>query len=83
MKGTGSFNLPLEALSPAVLVSDIVYTPLETKLLADAKGLGLRTVDGLGMLLHQAVPGFSAWFGTVPEVTKDLRDHMILKLENK
>ena len=55
------------------LVTDIVYVPLVTPLLADARALGLRTVDGLGMLLHQAVPGFEAWFGVRPQVTDDLR----------
>ena len=47
--------------------------PLETELLAKAEARGLRTVDGLGMLLHQAVPGFERWFGVRPEVTADLR----------
>jgi shikimate dehydrogenase len=50
------------------VVADIVYVPLLTPLLARANAAGLRTVPGLGMLLHQAVPGFSAWFGTVPVV---------------
>jgi shikimate dehydrogenase len=65
--------LPLELLPKAALVTDLVYVPLVTPLLADARALGLRTVDGLGMLLHQAVPGFEAWFGTRPEVTPELR----------
>jgi shikimate dehydrogenase len=55
------------------VVSDIVYVPLETELLVEARAHGLRTVDGLGMLLHQAVPGFEAWFGVKPEVTPELR----------
>jgi shikimate dehydrogenase len=55
--------------APGVLaVADIVYTPLETKLLAAARALGLQAVPGLGMLVHQAVPGFAAWFGIRPEV---------------
>jgi shikimate dehydrogenase len=54
-------------------VTDIVYVPLITPLLADAQGHGLPIVDGLGMLLHQAVPGFQAWFGIRPEVTPELR----------
>jgi shikimate dehydrogenase len=66
-------NLPLDLLPGSALVTDIVYTPLETPLLADARALGLQTVDGLGMLLHQAVPGFEAWFGVRPEVTPELR----------
>jgi shikimate dehydrogenase len=55
------------------VVTDLVYVPLETPLLAAAKTAGLKTVDGLGMLLHQAVPGFEAWFGVRPEVTPELR----------
>ena len=55
------------------VVADIVYVPLETPLLAAARARGLATVDGLGMLLHQAVPGFEKWFGVRPEVTAELR----------
>jgi shikimate dehydrogenase len=55
------------------LVTDIVYTPLETPLLIDARSRGLATVDGLGMLLHQARPGFRAWFGVDVSVTQALR----------
>jgi shikimate dehydrogenase len=63
-------------------VTDIVYTPLRTPLLAAAEALGLATVDGLGMLLHQAVPGFEAWFGVRPEVTPDLRAAVEATLEH-
>lgn len=63
-----------DALSQDALVTDIVYTPLETDLLAWANARGNPTVDGIGMLLHQAVPGFEQWFGYRPEVTKELRD---------
>ena len=73
MHGTRFDDLPLQLLPPSALVTDIVYVPLETPLLAEARALGLRTVDGLGMLLHQAVPGFEAWFGVRPEVTPELR----------
>jgi shikimate dehydrogenase len=73
MGGTRFENLDLSALPRSTVVNDIVYTPLVTPLLADAAALGLRSVDGLGMLLHQAVPGFSAWFGVVPAVTPQLR----------
>lgn len=66
--------IDVDRLPDAALVTDIVYVPLETPLLADAKALGLATVDGLGMLLHQAVPGFEAWFGVRPEVTAELRE---------
>ena len=80
MHGTSFDNLPLSALPKSALITDIVYTPLITPLLADAQKAGLRIVDGLGMLLHQAVPGFEAWFGTRPEVTSELRDLLIEKL---
>jgi len=59
------------------LVTDIVYAPLETTLLKDARAQGNPTVDGLGMLLHQARPGFAAWFGQEPEVTLELRSHVL------
>jgi shikimate dehydrogenase len=73
MHGSRFDNLKLELLPREALVTDIVYTPLVTPLLEDARELGLRIVDGLGMLLHQAVPGFEAWFGVRPEVTAALR----------
>lgn len=73
MHGTRFDALDLARLSSDALVNDIVYIPLETPLLADAKALGLPVVDGLGMLLHQAVPAFEAWFGFRPEVTQELR----------
>ncbi|HZH11382.1 MAG TPA: shikimate dehydrogenase [Microvirga sp.] len=63
------------------IVSDIVYVPLKTPLLAAAEARGLRTVDGLGMLLHQAVPGFERWFGVRPDVTPDLRALIIADIE--
>ncbi len=58
--------------APKLVVADIVYAPLETQLLAQAKACGLKTVEGLGMLLHQAVPGFAAWFGVTPTVDDEL-----------
>lgn len=73
MEGQPVLELPAEALSPEAVVTDIVYTPLETELLARARARGCRVVDGLGMLLHQAVPGFERWFGRRPEVTAELR----------
>jgi shikimate dehydrogenase len=73
MHGTKFDWLDLSLLAPGTLVTDIVYVPLVTPLLADAKAHGLPVVDGLGMLLHQAVPGFEAWFGVRPEVTPELR----------
>jgi shikimate dehydrogenase len=73
MGGTRFEGLDLALLPKDALVTDIVYTPLETPLLHEARQHGLRTADGLGMLLHQAVPGFEAWFGVRPEVTAELR----------
>ncbi len=73
MHGTRFDWLDMTLLPKTALVTDIVYTPLVTPLLAEAAKHGLRTVDGLGMLLHQAVPGFAAWFGVTPEVTPALR----------
>ena len=73
MKGGPPLHLPLEALSPAALVTDLVYTPLDTEFLRAARARGCTTVDGLGMLLHQAAPGFERWFGVRPEVDQPLR----------
>ena len=73
MHGTRFERLDLGLLPKTAIVTDLVYLPLETPLLAAARAAGLRTVDGLGMLLHQAVPGFEAWFGVRPEVTPELR----------
>jgi shikimate dehydrogenase len=73
MKGTSFEGVDLSVVPKAAVVTDIVYVPLVTPLLAEAQRLGLRTVDGLGMLLHQAVPGFEAWFGVKPDVTPELR----------
>jgi shikimate dehydrogenase len=73
MVGKAEFRVPLKELSPKAVVCDIVYTPLQTKLLEEAAEIGCRTVDGLGMLLHQAVPGFERWFGMRPEVTEKAR----------
>ena len=65
------------AIPETALVSDLVYTPLETNFLKMAKNRGSRTVDGLGMLIHQGVPGFEAWFGQKPLVTAELRKILI------
>jgi shikimate dehydrogenase len=81
MGGTRFPDLPLGRLPQGALVTDIVYTPLQTPLLLDAQALGLRTVDGLGMLLHQAVPGFEAWFGVRPTVSEALRETIVRTLE--
>ena len=71
-------DLPADAL-----VNDIVYAPLETALLAAARARGNMAVDGLGMLLHQAVPGFEAWFGVRPTVTAELRELIVKDLGGK
>ena len=73
MKGTTFEAFDLSRLPEDAVVTDLVYVPLLTPLLEEAKTLDLKVVDGLGMLLHQAVPGFEAWFGTKPEVTPELR----------
>jgi shikimate dehydrogenase len=73
MKGHPPLSLSLDGLPGHAVVADIVYVPLETPLLAAARARGLTAVDGLGMLLHQAVPGFARWFGVTPEVTPELR----------
>lgn len=73
MEGQAPLEVDVGPLRGDCLVTDIVYVPLETGLLAAARRRGLRTVDGLGMLLHQAAPGFAHWFGRMPEVTPELR----------
>ena len=73
MHGQPPLEIAVGLLPPKAVVADLVYTPLETPLLAAARAGGLRTADGLGMLLHQAVRGFELWFGQRPEVTPELR----------
>ncbi len=68
MTGQSELRVPLDGLQPGSVVTDLVYAPLKTRLLAEAEDAGCTTVDGLGMLLHQAVPGFERWFGVKPEV---------------
>ena len=80
MTGKEALDLDLSALPPDAVVTDLVYSPLETLLLAAARGRGNRTVDGLGMLLHQAVPGFERWFGVRPKVSPELRAHVAASL---
>lgn len=77
MVGKQDFRVPLDALKPSATCCDLVYTPLKTKFLSEAEEIGCTVVDGLGMLLHQAVPGFERWFGHRPEVTDDLRDAVL------
>ncbi|WP_298259395.1 shikimate dehydrogenase [uncultured Litoreibacter sp.] len=73
MTGKEDLKFNLDALTPKTLVTDIVYNPLITPLLAQAQDRGCFTVDGLGMLLHQAAPGFERWFGRAPQVDAELR----------
>ncbi|AWN40980.1 shikimate dehydrogenase [Methylobacterium durans] len=80
MTGHPPLDLDLAPLSARAAVADIVYAPLETPLLAAARARDLAAVDGLGMLLHQAVPGFEAWFGLRPAVTDDLRARIVADL---
>jgi shikimate dehydrogenase len=77
MTGKESLTLDLGSLPPTAVVYDIVYVPLITPLLKRAKERGHPVIDGLGMLLHQARPGFRRWFGVDPEVTDDLRTHVL------
>ncbi|MEO8716539.1 MAG: shikimate dehydrogenase [Acetobacteraceae bacterium] len=79
--GGGPPALRLTHAPKSLAVVDLVYTPLETELLATARARGLRAVDGLGMLLHQARPGFEAWFGIPPAVDADLRRHVLADLD--
>jgi shikimate dehydrogenase len=78
--GHDTLELDLESAAPALVVADLVYTPLETALLRAARLHGLRAVDGLGMLLHQARPGFEAWFGVPPIVDEELRQFVAADL---
>jgi shikimate dehydrogenase len=73
MAGQPALEIDLAPLNAHAIVADIVYIPLQTPLLAAAKSRGLCAVEGLGMLLHQAAPGFARWFGVRPEVTRELR----------
>jgi shikimate dehydrogenase len=81
LKGAGSLDMDFTDFHPDSIVSDIVYVPLETGLIREARRHGLRTVDGLGMLLHQAVPGFEKWFGVRPEVTDELYNLVAADIE--
>jgi shikimate dehydrogenase len=73
MKGAADFKVSLDALRPETVVTDIVYNPLKTPFLKAAEDVGCTAVDGLGMLLHQGVPGFERWFGQRPEVDEATR----------
>ncbi len=83
MKGQPPLDLPLGNLPDDAIVADIVYVPLITPLLASARARGLRIVEGLGMLLHQAVPGFERWFGIRPEVSEELHALVAADIERQ
>lgn len=80
MVGNEPLDLDLSRAPTALVVADNVYVPLETPLLAAARTHGLRSIEGLGMLLHQAVPGFRAWFGVEPKVDEALRQYVAADL---
>ncbi len=77
MKGNPPLELNLSALPKKALINDIVYVPVETTFLRNARARGNPTVDGIGMLLHQARPGFAEWFNKDPLVTEDLRHYVL------
>jgi len=79
--GPGALEVDLTQLADDCVVADVVYVPLITPLLAAARARGLPIVDGLGMLLHQAVPGFRQWFGVLPEVDEELRGLLVKDIE--
>lgn len=81
MDGGPAPEIDFTVMAKSALVTDIVYVPLQTPFLAMASRQGLATVDGLGMLLHQAAPGFEKWFGIKPQVTQELRDLVIADME--
>lgn len=77
MAGKADLRVPLDGLDRSALVTDLVYTPLDTPLLNHARSIGCQTVDGLGMLLHQGAPGFERWFGFKPVVDQALREAVL------
>lgn len=77
MVGKPEFRVPLDALEPGAVVNDLVYTPLKTQFLLEAEARGATIVDGLGMLLHQAAPGFERWFGPTPAVDEETRQAVL------
>jgi shikimate dehydrogenase len=81
MSGTELLDMPLAQMRDTCVVTDLVYVPLQTPLLLAARSRGLTAVDGLGMLLHQATPGFEKWFGVKPEVTDELRAIIVADIE--
>ena len=80
MNGQPALEISLEKLPPDAVVNDLVYTPINTRLLIEARKRGHISVDGLGMLLHQAKPAFHSWFDIQPEVSIELRNHVLASI---
>jgi shikimate dehydrogenase len=83
MTGQPPLEIDVATMRDGAIVYDIVYVPLETTLLAAARARGLQSIDGLGMLLHQAVPAFERWFGIKPAVSEGLREALLADLARK
>ena len=81
--GQPPLEIELDGSDPNLIVADIVYTPLKTRLLRDAEALNLAVIDGLSMLMHQAIPGFKNWLGSSPVVDGPLRKALIMELERR
>ena len=77
MAGKPEFRVPMDALESGAVVNDLVYNPLKTQFLLEAEKRGATIVDGLGMLLHQAAPGFERWFGPTPAVDEETRQAVL------
>ena len=77
MAGKAELRVPMDGLEPGAVVNDLVYNPLKTQFLLEAERRGATIVDGLGMLLHQAAPGFERWFGPTPQVDEETRQAVL------
>ena len=77
MLGCENLNLPLSNINKGTIVLDLVYNPIKTTLLQNAEKQGCKIIDGLGMLLHQATPGFKEWFGVEPKITNEIRKRIL------
>ena len=77
MLGCENLDLPLSSINKGTVVLDLVYNPIKTTLLQNAEKQGCKIIDGLGMLLHQATPGFKEWFGVEPKITNEIRKRIL------
>ena len=77
MLGCENLDLPLSSINKGTIVLDLVYNPIKTTLLQNAEKQGCKIIDGLGMLLHQATPGFKEWFGVEPKITNEIRKRIL------